>query len=145
MSENTNVSELRARLESVRRRIDGVEEQILERAAIRVVERILDGIREREVMLTRERGEARAATRRQDEQIRVLREALRRAVDHLGAAAPVNDEESLAAWDDYHAAKMLVGRTDDAWDDEAAGRGMRRIRREALGVEDVDATDGAAP
>jgi hypothetical protein len=74
-------------------------------------------------------------TQQTQEYARVLREALRRAVHHLGTAAPVNDEDSLVAWDDYHAAKMLVGCTDDVWDDEAAERGMRRIRREALGVE----------
>ena len=96
-------------------------------------------LRDREKRLASERDEARAeaaARRKHDEQARVLREALRRAVHHLGTTAPVNGEESLAAWDDYHAAKMLAGCTDDAWDDEAAERGMRRIRREALGAED---------
>jgi hypothetical protein len=72
----------------------------------------------------------------QDHALRVLREALRRTVGHLGTK-PTNDEEAnRRALDDYHAARMLVGRTDDGWDDEAAGRGMESIRREALGAEE---------
>lgn len=72
----------------------------------------------------------------QDHAMRVLREALRRAVRHLGTKPSEDEEVERAARDDYHAARMLVGRTDGDWDDEAAGRGMASIRREALGVED---------
>lgn len=89
-----------------------------------------------EVVLQQLLSRAKEEHRRLDEGARVLREALRRAVHHLGTAAPVNDEESLVSMDDFHAAKMLVGRTDDAWDDAAAERGMRSIRREALGTDD---------
>jgi hypothetical protein len=60
---------------------------------------------------------------------RVLREALRRCVHHLGNDGAHDDEETrAAAHDDYHAARMLVGEACGGWDGDAAERGMTRIR-----------------
>ena len=69
---------------------------------------------------------------------RVLRESLRRLVHHLEVEGRNGDGIHEDAWDDYHAARMLVGQADDGWDADAAGRGIEDIRRDALGTE-VDA------
>jgi hypothetical protein len=88
----------------------------------------------------------------QVEQSAVLREVLRRCVAHLSEPPVAVDYEDprhsdrlvedARARDDYHAARMLVGLTGAMhaghggdWDDEAAERGMQRIRAAALGTE----------
>lgn len=56
---------------------------------------------------------------------RTLVDLLRLLVGHLEVA----DLERIhkAAYDDYHAARMLVGQAGEGWDADAAGRAMRRI------------------
>lgn len=61
-----------------------------------------------------------------DELNRVLTETLSRLVSHQTGVTDVD-----RCWDDYHAARVLTGQTDDTWDAEAAERGMASIRKAA--------------
>ena len=58
---------------------------------------------------------------------RMLRNSLRKMVDAIEYEANAGDGVHEDYWDDYHAARMMVGRADKGWDCEAARRGLEKL------------------